>query len=198
MPPPTTSNPMKRKGPTFQPPRQVKPPAPSTATSKPAKGGSKTSAARTSTSARKSAASRPSFQSATNLISSSSPEQDDADGIDDEDEEMEDEDVNATQRRPGPSTAAALEPAASQDTTRPAIPPNLLARLLHEGFEDKDMKIQKEAMSVVGKYMETFVREAIARAAFEREDAERGGGISDGFLQVEDLEKLAPQLVLDF
>jgi len=73
-------------------------------------------------------------------------------------------------------------------------------RLLYEGFEDKDMKIGKEAMSVVGKYVETFVREALARAAFEREegDEELGRGRGDGFLQVEDLEKLAPQLLLDF
>lgn len=129
------------------------------------------------------------------MISSSS-EQEDEDDIEAEDEEMEGEEM--TQPRPGPSNIAATESTASQDLTRPAIPPALLARLLHEGFEDKDMKIQKEAMSVVGKYMETFVREAVARAAFEREDADRGGGISDGFLQVEDLEKLAPQLVLDF
>lgn len=73
--------------------------------------------------------------------------------------------------------------------------------------------------------METFVREAIARAAFERAEIEKvgggggGGGWSGGFLevsswrrgeivgcglmcslvmQVEDLEKLAPQLILDF
>lgn len=72
--------------------------------------------------------------------------------------------------------------------------------------------------------METFVREAIARAAFERGEAlekESGGGIAGDFLevsklhvketvaqnvgtglmmrgQVEDLEKLAPQLLLDF
>lgn len=46
------------------------------------------------------------------------------------------------------------------------------------------MRIGKEAMAVVGKYMETFVREALARAAFEREEVD-GGGIGDGFLQVE-------------
>lgn len=48
--------------------------------------------------------------------------------------------------------------------------------------------------------METFVREAIARAAFERRQAagaQAAGGVGD-FLEVEDLEKLAPQLVLDF
>jgi len=64
------------------------------------------------------------------------------------------------------------------------IPPKLLTRLLYEGFEDKDMKIGKEAMGVVGKYVETFVREAVARAVFERKDDEDGDELGDGFLQV--------------
>ena len=48
--------------------------------------------------------------------------------------------------------------------------------------------------------METFTREAIARAAFERQAGEKGtrGVVGDDFLEVEDLEKLAPQLLLDF
>jgi hypothetical protein len=86
--------------------------------------------------------------------------------------------------------------AISQPTMDP-IPPNLLARILHEGFENSDTKIDKGAMELTGKYMEIFVREAIARARFERADAKRGN-ILDGHLQVEDLERLAPQLVLDF
>lgn len=63
-----------------------------------------------------------------------------------------------------------------------------------------------EARAVAGKYMETFVREAIARAAHERHESrigtangKDGGGImADDFLEVEDLEKGAPQLILDF
>ena len=48
--------------------------------------------------------------------------------------------------------------------------------------------------------METFVRETLARAAFARVEADEaaGGGEMGGFLEVEDLEKLAPQLLLDF
>lgn len=44
----------------------------------------------------------------------------------------------------------------------------------------------KEASSAVGKYMETFVREAMARAAHMRLEmqAQRGGGGGDGFLEV--------------
>jgi len=60
------------------------------------------------------------------------------------------------------------------------------------------MKIGKEAMGVVGEYIGTFVREALARAIYEREGGGEEAGGGDGFLQVEDLEKLAPQLLLDF
>ena len=63
---------------------------------------------------------------------------------------------------------------------------------------DKSTRIEKGALELTGKYMETFVREAIARAEFERSDARNGEGRTDGFLQVDDLEKLAPQLILDF
>ena len=45
------------------------------------------------------------------------------------------------------------------------------------------MRIGKEANGVVGKYMETFVREAIARAAFERQEAGVEGMAGD-FLEV--------------
>lgn len=62
--------------------------------------------------------------------------------------------------------------------------------------------MQKGALHLVGTYLDIFVREAFARAKHEREAAVTagggGGGRSDGFLQVEDLERLAPQLVLDF
>ena len=90
-----------------------------------------------------------------------------------------------------------LNHGAPQEETRAPIPLPLLARLLQEGFTDKTTKIEKGALELTSKYMETFVREALARAEFERTGKE-GGGISDGFLQVEDLEKLAPQLILDF
>ncbi|KAF2492392.1 hypothetical protein BU16DRAFT_542289 [Lophium mytilinum] len=198
--PPKPSNPTRRNGPAFKPPRPVKgaPPA-----SKPARRAAPKTAARTSTSAalKKPAPSRPSFQNASTIISSSAPEDADSASDHNEDyaeaeEEASDEDVEIeerTQHRPAPAQV--------DESERPAVPAPLLARLLHEGFEDPKVKIQREAMSVVGKYVETFVREAVARAAFEREDASGGGvgmGVSDGFLQVEDLEKLAPQLVLDF
>ncbi|KAI9721821.1 MAG: hypothetical protein M1812_002157 [Candelaria pacifica] len=85
----------------------------------------------------------------------------------------------------------------SQDAT-PTLPPKLLTKLLHEHFTDDRTRISKDANKVVAKYMETFIKEALARAALEREESASGGGATDGFLEVEDLENLAPQLLLDF
>ncbi|KAL9010171.1 MAG: hypothetical protein Q9173_004871 [Seirophora scorigena] len=98
------------------------------------------------------------------------------------------------------SSSALAAPPGTQDPP-PTIPPQLLTRLLHHHLEKKDdgvKQIGKDANALVGKYMDLFVREAIARAAFERNQTDEGTGTGDGFLEVEDLEKLAPQLLLDF
>ncbi|KAI1737173.1 CENP-S associating centromere protein X-domain-containing protein [Xylaria scruposa] len=68
------------------------------------------------------------------------------------------------------------------------IPPELLTRILHEFFEKDGTRISKDANKAVAKYMDIFVREAIARTAVEK---------GSGFLEVEDLEKVAPQLLMD-
>ncbi|KAI4176804.1 MAG: hypothetical protein LQ346_007789 [Caloplaca aetnensis] len=85
------------------------------------------------------------------------------------------------------STSETVEaPSGSQDPP-PTIPPKLLTRLLHHHLQEKEggiTKIGKDANALVGKYMETFVREAIARAAFERSLTDEGAGVGDGFLEV--------------
>ena len=63
----------------------------------------------------------------------------------------------------------------------PAIPPELLTRLLHEFFEDDRTRMSIDANALVAKYMETFVKEAIARAAIERKQSSDS---SDQFLEV--------------
>ncbi|GLA25669.1 hypothetical protein M752DRAFT_326274 [Aspergillus phoenicis ATCC 13157] len=84
-------------------------------------------------------------------------------------------------------------------TNDPVIPPKLLTRLLHHHFQNEKTKIAKDANTVVAKYVDVFIREALARAAFERSEAVgKGAAVGDGFLEVEDLEKMAPQLVMDF
>ena len=71
---------------------------------------------------------------------------------------------------------------ANQDAP-PMIPPKLLTRILHHHFQDNEVRIGKEANAVIGKYMDTFVREAIARATYERSEAD-GGGLGGEFLEV--------------
>ena len=78
----------------------------------------------------------------------------------------------------------------------------LLHRIMQEHFQKKEKtKMSTDARELVGKYIEVFVREAVMRSAYERNerDKENGsGGTSSGWLEVEDLERIAPQLCLDF
>ncbi|KAK4111095.1 hypothetical protein N656DRAFT_799391 [Canariomyces notabilis] len=78
----------------------------------------------------------------------------------------------------------------NEDLERETIPPDLLTRILYEFFEREDTRITKDANAAVAKYVDVFVREAIARAAAER-------GRDGSFLEVEELEKIAPQLLMD-
>ncbi|KAI0451807.1 CENP-S associating centromere protein X-domain-containing protein [Xylaria acuta] len=86
-------------------------------------------------------------------------------------------------------TAERIEEEEDDDTeAKKTIPPELLTRILHEFFEKDGTRISKDANKAVAKYMDIFVREAIARTAVEK---------GSGFLEVEDLEKVAPQLLMD-
>lgn len=69
------------------------------------------------------------------------------------------------------------EPEDDEDDEEPekTIPPELLTRILHEFFEKDGTRITKDANNAVAKYMDIFVKEAIARAAAERDG---------GFLEV--------------
>ena len=63
-----------------------------------------------------------------------------------------------------------------EEEGREKIPPELLTRILHAFFEREGTRITRDANAAVARYMDIFVREAIARAAVER---------SGGFLEVE-------------
>lgn len=87
----------------------------------------------------------------------------------------------------------------------PLLPAPLLTRLLHESFDDKQMKISKDANTLTARYLDIFVREAVARAALaQKERKESGETIVDDdmgediWLDTRDLEEVAPGLVLDF
>lgn len=69
----------------------------------------------------------------------------------------------------------------------PTIPPKLLTKLLHHHFQNEKTKVAKDANAVVAKYVDVFVREAIARAAYEKAETTGAAGatsIGDGFLEV--------------
>ncbi|KAL2075517.1 hypothetical protein VTL71DRAFT_460 [Oculimacula yallundae] len=89
------------------------------------------------------------------------------------------------------------------------IPPDLVNVLLHGFFNQDNTRMTKDANAAVGMYIETFIREALNRAAWAKRhgweegsvDAGNGalqGGGDGEYLEVEDLERLAPQLLLDF
>ncbi|USP80264.1 hypothetical protein yc1106_07538 [Curvularia clavata] len=189
------ANVARRKGPSFNPPRPVNAaPQPSTTTKRaPAPATSRPTAAASSKST--ATASKNAFRPAAHVIDLSDDEPDDqlADDIDSDDFDSIMQDV-ALPTEPSRSKP----PPAKSPLSEPVIPRPLLARLLLENFDDPDVQIQTGAMKLVGKYMDIFVTEAFLRSKDERKTAAKNGGMVDGFLQVEDLERLAPQLVLDF
>jgi hypothetical protein len=58
-----------------------------------------------------------------------------------------------------------------EEGEREKIPAELLTRILYEFFEREGTRITRDANAAVARYVDVFVREAIARAAVER----RGG-----------------------
>ncbi|EAS32014.3 uncharacterized protein CIMG_03038 [Coccidioides immitis RS] len=105
-------------------------------------------------------------------------------------------------------TAPKEEKRQSLETSEPDFPPKLLAAIIHHHMKSKGekMRIKKDANRLYAKYIDIFVKEAVARAIHERREKlntdgierDRSRRILDSYLEVEDLEKLAPQLLLDF
>lgn len=168
----------KRKGPAFKPPRP-----------------------RAAKASKKASASTRQSKTAHRPRHAPSDEADEGDDVEDDggdsDDDVMDEPSRISQSSDDPSE---VQESSMDQEAPPSIPPALLTKLLHHHFQDNRTRIGGEARGVVGKYMETFVREAIARAAFERQSDEKRtrGVVGDDFLEVVDLEKLAPQLLLDF
>lgn len=91
--------------------------------------------------------------------------------------------------RPGgsaaPPAAEASSARAGTDDATPTIPSDLLSRLLHDFFEDERTRVSADANALVAKYMETFVKEALARATLERN---QNSASSDKFLEVRNIQ----------
>ena len=160
--PPTSKPAAKRGRPAFKPPRPIKKPTKS----------------KTTNPRRKSAPAKHRF------IDSAAEADDDEEDDDEDDDDAEL--VSSQSHNASPSEESDASPINARPGTQdapPTIPPALLTRLLHHHFQDDKVRIGKDAKGMVGKYMETFVREAIARAAFERSEA-GGEGIGGHFLEV--------------
>ena len=179
----------KRKRPAFSPPR----PKTSTATGK---GVSKTSASKSKGSP------TPSKQYKPGPSPCSTPLESDSTA----DSELESASHSPSPRSEPDYILAEVSHAENAEENEPVIPLPLIHTLLNYHFSNKDKtRVSQDAKAAIGKYFDTFVREAIARSAFERQEKsveDAGGELSgrgdDGWLEVEDLEKMAPQLVLDF
>lgn len=145
--------------PSFKPPRPAKAPSKPTAAAKPTRTNS-------------SKASKPSASKAQAATVIDSSDEGDNDAFDDSILDDIDHDLGSA------SVSKAIAPASSSQLES-AIPRDLLVRMLHEHFRHSDTRITQDAADVLTRYMELFVREAMARAA--KENSERDG---DGFLEV--------------
>ncbi len=85
--------------------------------------------------------------------------------LDDDSEQQEEEPDGDDEEVEDPEEEVEEEEAEEERT----IPPELLTRLLHEFFEKDGTRITKDANAALGKYMEVFVREAVARAGAEKD-----------------------------
>jgi hypothetical protein len=56
-------------------------------------------------------------------------------------------------------------------TSEPKVPSKLVTALLQHHFQDSKTRVTKDAAKVYAKYLDIFVREAVARAVYERREA---------------------------
>ncbi|OTA96659.1 hypothetical protein M434DRAFT_93329 [Hypoxylon sp. CO27-5] len=82
-----------------------------------------------------------------------------------------------SQRRRGEDTMEIDDDEGEEEDeeSRKTIPPELLTHILHQFFEKDGTRVSKDANAAIAKYMDIFVREAIARTVVEKEK---------GFLEV--------------
>lgn len=154
----------------------------------------------------------PSLSSTNSSHSSSPPRAASPIRIHDEDD---DDDVFLTTNPHAAATAGGAANIGTETDEIPLLPAPLLTRLLHESFEDKNVKISRDANTLMARYMDIFVREAVARAAEahvegkarRKREREKNGDVNMGdedddddgtFLEMADLEEVAGGLVMDF
>ena len=86
-----------------------------------------------------------------------------------------------------------------EETQAVTFPTKLIGRILQETFQSQNTRISADALAVVAEYLRIYTREAIWRAAHEKDRANTvAGSIGAKYLEVEDLEKVVGLLTLDF
>ena len=224
MAPSETANPRKRSKPLFNPPRPkttgsgISKSKSSTSTRKANIGSIFNEGPRKSKATAKSTTKARNQRPAVREQESEDDEDEDEDNaaanslLDDEaDSEEDNDDDEPTEQEPDDTSDADMMLAEithdlpEDSALEPSIPIPLLHRLMHHSFKNpEETKLSTDARACVGRYIETFIREGIARCAFEvGEKATEGRsdsalGHDDGWLEVEDLERVGGQLVLDF
>ncbi|KAB8300493.1 hypothetical protein EYC80_000658 [Monilinia laxa] len=93
-----------------------------------------------------------------------------------------DSEIEVRSSPPAPNKVPHIQEEEDDEETdeRTKIPDDLLSKIMHELFTEPNSRISKEANKAVGKYMDTFVREAVARVRGFGED---GAAVAVGFLR---------------
>ncbi|KAK9472301.1 centromere protein X [Dipodascopsis tothii] len=84
------------------------------------------------------------------------------------------------------------------DGSPPTFPTKTLARIFTEHFQHADTRLNAATLDASAEYLRIFTREAIWRSERARQDAAGADGARKRMLEVDDLEKIAGTLVLDF
>ncbi|KTW31776.1 uncharacterized protein T551_01037 [Pneumocystis jirovecii RU7] len=77
-------------------------------------------------------------------------------------------------------------------------PPQTIAKIFSLAFADPATKISSSALTLCSEYIRIFCKEAIWRAATSKREYENKDENEQISLGVEDLERIAGQLTLDF
>lgn len=122
---------------------------------------------------------RPSAASVRSLLPSLSPDtEEEISGFEEEDIEIEigndSDDPFASQ--PRARREAEDVHALELDERKEKIPDDLLAVVLSRMFRQEGSRMSRDAVRAVGKYVDTFLREGVARAAWAGEEGRRNGG----------------------
>jgi CENP-S associating Centromere protein X len=86
-----------------------------------------------------------------------------------------------------------------EEPSHTTFPSKLIGRVLHEQFTSPITRISPDALALVAEYLRIYTREAIWRASQGRRKTDTvAGALGAGVLEVDDLERIAGPLTLDF